>query len=1139
MRIYEQCANPDKQYSAAAFWFLNGRLENSRLTHQIDEMSDKGVYQAFMHPRAYLLTPYLEEEWWDAIGACVKHAADTGFLSWMYDEYAWPSGTAGSTFDFCDQKPSRVLAKGRVNMAKSAYITSEVPEGERTLFTYYAKFDASGKPIVDSITTQLPDDCEYRKVYLAERIYPKNVDYMNPDAIRLFLDLTHEEYKKRFGEHFGGCIPGIFFDEIYMIGTPLPWTDKLPERFMQKYGYSIYDIVPLLMSDKADAQKAQQARKDYFTLVAEMYEDAFFRQIGDWCTQNNLLFTGHTEEELCSHPMRQGHYFNTTRHLHMPGADCHDYRYRMPRLISLHEPKYSVSVARENGAPRAMSEAMGGAGWGCSLQEFRRGISVMGAMGISFFTLHGFYYECEHQGSQADWPTSFFYQNPYWEYFKYFADYMRRVSFMNSIGRASVDCGLYYPVEELYGHVCAGQPDAHGFWLREFFNGSLDVLLNHQIDIDMIDRDGLLKADCVSGKMCVGMQKFRAIVLPACIEKDDVLFDKLNAFRQNGGTLIFVRANADETTPAPFEDCIQVPLDKLPDAVAGTIGCDVRAIDCDSEMLYVNHRECGADGEHYMIANGKDFSRKVRLLLRAHGDACVFSPETGKTINAHAVDTEDGIMLDMTLQPCEALYVLINTGLKAQCEPMPSLCKYTPVLGRWDFLPGIKDDLAAQEATLDLPLAQYADEHGTQLIRVRNTADEEGYVGRHRSAWRASWITRRPGWVDDGTAHDLYMRKVFTLDCAPETARICLSAVNHAAVYINGICVLDAQSDGKALECDIKDALLGGENTIAVHVHNDTPLPGRDVAEADRLPEGRLTSLLLEGDIVCGGKNVRLETDKTWLVTDAAHEGWNMPGTEIHAKITDASRSIGFTNPHDYAPGEWLDAWMRGRPPLMPFGDLPKFGKFADYPASVAYTVALPAGTVKVEQPDIKGEYTALVDGVMQPSNSAIALDVDGMTHTLTLCVKVTNHYDGLKSPIRVHVVPHRVNLGDWYREGLIAYSGKARYENTFMLSKARGRRYFLHMGDVRFTAEVYVNGIRAGVRIWEPYVIEVTDLMREGENRFTIFVCNSAACERRYMLVDEGQALGWNRYWNADNIEREPRNLVSGLIGDVRLYEV
>ena len=129
MRAYEQCANPDRTYSAAAFWFLNGRLDKERLIEQMDAMKEQGVHQAFLHPRAYLVTPYLEKEWWDAIGACVEHAARTGFLSWLYDEYAWPSGTAGSTFEFGFQKPSRVLAQGRVNMAKSARLT-EAPEAD-------------------------------------------------------------------------------------------------------------------------------------------------------------------------------------------------------------------------------------------------------------------------------------------------------------------------------------------------------------------------------------------------------------------------------------------------------------------------------------------------------------------------------------------------------------------------------------------------------------------------------------------------------------------------------------------------------------------------------------------------------------------------------------------------------------------------------------------------------------------------------------------------------------------------------------------------------------------------------------------------------------------------------------------------
>lgn len=218
MRAYEQCANPDRTYSAAAFWFLNGRLDKDRLIEQMDEMKEQGVYQAFLHPRAYLVTPYLEKEWWDAIGACVEHAARTGFLSWLYDEYAWPSGTAGSTFEFGFQKPSRVLAQGRVNMAKSARLTDAPEADERLLFTYFVPLDASGAPQIAKAQAQPPEQGAYREMVLVEHVYPRCVDYMNPDAIRLFLDLTHEEYKKRYGAYFGESIDT----------TTLDWTDYEP-----------------------------------------------------------------------------------------------------------------------------------------------------------------------------------------------------------------------------------------------------------------------------------------------------------------------------------------------------------------------------------------------------------------------------------------------------------------------------------------------------------------------------------------------------------------------------------------------------------------------------------------------------------------------------------------------------------------------------------------------------------------------------------------------------------------------------------------------------------------------------------------------------------------------------------------------
>ncbi len=50
--------------------------------------------------------------------------------------------------------------------------------------------------------------------------------------------------------------------------------------------------------------------------------------------------------------------------------------------------------------------------------------------------------------------------------------------------------------------------------------------------------------------------------------------------------------------------------------------------------------------------------------------------------------------------------------------------------------------------------------------------------------------------------------------------------------------------------------------------------------------------------------------------------------------------------------------------------------------------------------------------------------------------------------------------------------------------------------------------------------------------------VSNLAGNERRYLLVEEGQALGWNRYWNRDNMERDASGFASGLLGPVRLLK-
>jgi hypothetical protein len=96
-------------------------------------------------------------------------------------------------------------------------------------------------------------------------------------------------------------------------------------------------------------------------------------------------------------------------------------------------------------------------------------------------------------------------------------------------------------------------------------------------------------------------------------------------------------------------------------------------------------------------------------------------------------------------------------------------------------------------------------------------------------------------------------------------------------------------------------------------------------------------------------------------------------------------------------------------------------------------------------------------------------------------------------------------------------FSGTFRYQRGFDGSQV-GPNAILDLGEVYETAEVWVNGQRAGVRICPPYRLDISGLVQPGLNRLVVEVTNTLVKEQRDVL---------SRY-----ASQEPR----GLLGPVRL---
>jgi hypothetical protein len=110
--------------------------------------------------------------------------------------------------------------------------------------------------------------------------------------------------------------------------------------------------------------------------------------------------------------------------------------------------------------------------------------------------------------------------------------------------------------------------------------------------------------------------------------------------------------------------------------------------------------------------------------------------------------------------------------------------------------------------------------------------------------------------------------------------------------------------------------------------------------------------------------------------------------------------------------------------------------------------------------------------------------------------------------------------LGDWSRVGTLNnYSGGVRYHSEITLAEDQiGGRIEIDLGRVVATAEVFVNGRSAGVRVAPPWRADLSGLLKSGDNAIEILVYNTLA--NHYQSIP-------SRYRGSPE---------SGLIGPVRL---
>ncbi len=546
--------NPPSIFWPGYFWILNDQIDGGKLIDQLYDMYNHGARSLCLLPEppefrpltfgTELDIPYLSEAYFRIIQRVVDECEKLGMNYWLYDEGGWPSGAAcGQVYNHNPEKFKR----------KSVECSEEitVPPGKDYLvpddcLIAYAD-DKVYRPGESITPSHNPTVKLYRVVAYAG--YPQHgaphPNLLVKEVTETFIELTHKQYKKYVGSHFGKTIRFTFTDEPALPPTSpksLTWVDDLPNVFREKKGYDLLDVIPYLLAEPSDDEprKITQARIDFYDVWSQMFVERYFVPIRDWCRENKLLSGGHRggEDEPIGNAIHgYGHILRTLRAFDLPGIDA-IWRQIFPGLRNPPFPKYASSVARQMNQPYVLTESFGVYGNGVTPQQMKWITDQQYLRGASLMVMVAYPYSTRDQLMPGERPH-FGPVNPLWKYMDIYHTYTARLGYLLTRGKPVCNIAVYYDIRSIWAGASTQKKAI------ELHEAIADILLSAQCDFDFIDDDSLANSTSSDGKLTIGAMEYTTVITPATQWMAPEAIEGLKRFVESGGNLIIVGGDID------------------------------------------------------------------------------------------------------------------------------------------------------------------------------------------------------------------------------------------------------------------------------------------------------------------------------------------------------------------------------------------------------------------------------------------------------------------------------------------------------------------------------------------------------------------------------------------------------------------
>ncbi len=903
--------NPTAEYRGTPFWSWNTRLEKGMLERQMKALQDMGFGGFHIHSRTGLDTPYLGEEFMEAVKFCTEYAKDHEMLCWAYDEDRFPSGFAGGLVT--KDKEYRYRELFMTFDERKEYLKKR-PEGRAVESYLIARYDIvlqqDGTLESYRILSE-GEEAEGAAWYVYLRIASEEpwfnnqtyVDTLDKRSMERFCEVTHERYKEVVGEYFGEVIPSFFTDEpktTYKKTLPyaaehrnliLPWTDDFPDTFRKQYGFDLISYIPELVWELPDG-KVSQARYYYHRHVAERFTESYSQTIADWCEQNNVYLTGHMikEPSLKSQSTAVGETMQPLGPFGLPGIDmlCDEREYTTA--------KQAQSIAHQYGREGVVSELYGVTNWDFDFRGHILGGNWQTALGVTVRVPHLSWMTMEGE-AKRDYPASIHYQSPWYKEYKLVEDYFSRIHTAMTRGNCVVKIGVLHPVESYWLYWADEEHTANiRRQLDENFQRLTEWLLFDHLDFDYISESVLAKKGTADqGRLVVGSMAYEVILVPPVHTIRRTTLEYLKQVCSQGGTVIFagsppacIEAEPSQEGEMLAKQCINITMGQSEvtrelEPFRTVKLTDKNGSPC-NKMLYQLRQD--GDNKWLFIVYGKkkaryDIEGSSTMIIRIPGEyqPILYHPmsgeispmdctyEHGETVIRHAYCIMDGILIQ--LRPGR-----VSKNEYAGTQAMPA-SEQIPAVWKNPFDP-VEITLSEPNVYM-LDLAEYAVDDNEfspmeEVLRI-GTAMRERYGITPQSGKMAQpWVQKKVG-----STHTLKLRYTINSEIEVREVLLALEHAEETRIILNGE-IVETNINGWYVDEKIQTVMLGpiqkGTNLLQLE-----------------LPFGEGTDVensFLLGDFgvrVQGAKQTITEPVRSLAFGDITHQGLPFYGGNITYKL--------------------------------------------------------------------------------------------------------------------------------------------------------------------------------------------------------------------------------------------------------------